>query len=172
MQVSNLITIDPGSKGAAVIRRAEGPVRFVLPYRGRRTVVETVQRALELPRDRGVAALIERVWATSLMGPSNAFAFGGNYEGWVVGFLVAGIPVFCNTPQEWQHSIVPQITSTKEQRKHDLQDAAIAMFDVPVGECLLPPKTRITLDNCDALLLSEVAYRRNRDGIPLGLELK
>jgi hypothetical protein len=172
MNYDNLIAVDPGASGAAVIRSARGEVRFVIPYKGRHSVIETLERVRLLPDGMRTAALIERVWASPVMGKAAAFSFGGNYEGWIHGFLARGIPVFGVTPQEWQKAIVPRVTGTGDARKHNLQDVAKVMFDLPVGEPLLPPGTRITLVNCDALLLSELAVLRNAAGIPLGHEIQ
>jgi hypothetical protein len=155
----NIISIDPGNSGAVVIRQRAGYVSSVSNFSGRSTildVVETVRRA-PLYDYGGWAAVIERVWASPAMGVSSAFAFGGNYESWITGLCCAGVPVFGVTPQKWQRAVCPDITSIEEQRKRDLRDRAAELF--PAGAFL--EKTRVTLKNCDALLLSEYAHRQN-----------
>lgn len=164
---STIIAVDPGARGAAVVRDvASGKVYRVFPHRGRQTVADAVMYCLDDMGD--VAAVVERVWASPVMGSKHAFSFGGNYEGWMVGFLVAGIPAFTVTPQAWQKVVVPHIETSGDQRKQDLKSASIALFDLPIADSKLPPKTRITDTNCDALLLSEYALRQLAAGKPLG----
>jgi hypothetical protein len=165
-----VIAVDPGASGAVVVRSTAGAgaVRDVLTYESRRTVDAVIRRWCGDSASPDAVALIEKVGASGLMMPANAFSFGGNYEGWIHAFIGAQVPCFTVTPQRWQRAVVPHVTSMGDVRKRDLRDAAKALFDLPVSESLLPPKTRITLDNCDALLLSEYALRQLRKGEPLG----
>ena len=182
MSFSTIITIDPGSSGAAVVRSPSDGVRLVVDYSGRDSVLETITRATMSPLgSRGVGALIERVWASPIMGVSAAFAFGGNYEGWIMALLASRIPVFTATPQVWQKAICPNLAELAKEikrsrgiekdydaRKAALKEAAVARFDLPVGEPCLPKGVRVTLKNCDALLISEYAHQRNQAGLTLG----
>lgn len=185
MNHSTLITIDPGASGAVVIRSCDGMIRYVASYDGHETILSAVTKATMSPsKNIGVAALIERVWASPVMGKSSAFAFGGNYEGWIVGLKVAGIPVFGVTPQEWHKAVVPTLGAAVKRAvaeklyKNDY-DASKALLkqeaiDRFVGENQpypLPPGVKVTLKNCDALVLSDLAIARNQSGQPLGLAL-
>lgn len=168
MTFTHVITADPGASGAAVVRGTiTGFVSLVEKYESVDSVLRVVEHVRSFCGARPVC-VIEHVWASKFMGPSNAFSFGGNYRAWGTALRVAGWPVFTITPQKWQKVVVPHITSKEDQRKRDLRDAAIAMFDLPVGDPVLPPKTRITLDNADALLLSEYALRKLVADSPLG----
>ena len=106
MHPSTIISVDPGSAGAAVITIDHGhPLgisRQIHRYSGRRSVIE----ALDFNPPASVM-VIEKVWASPIMGPSQSFAFGGNYEGWVMAALAFRIPVFAATPQAWQKVIFP-----------------------------------------------------------------
>lgn len=159
MKYSAVISVDPGASGAVVIRQRTGNFISVSTFDDRSTILDVVERVRRSPLFEcgGHAAVIERVWASPAMGVSSAFAFGGNYESWITGLICAGVPVFGVTPQKWQRSICPEITSTEEQRKRDLRDCAAEMFLLAD----LPKKTRVTLKNCDALLISEYAHRLN-----------
>lgn len=169
MSFTTVIAADPGTSGAGVVRTVDGAVRFVESYDSRDSIRTVVTKATMSPSGvQGVVGIVEHVWATPVMMPANAFSFGGNFNGWIMAMYVLGIPVYVITPQKWQRVVVPHITSKEDARKRDLRDAAKAMFDAPVGEPKLPPKTRITLDNCDALLLSEYAIRKIRANEPLG----
>lgn len=168
MNFDTVITCDPGASGAATVRTLER-VLGVINYENRQSYRDAVSLATRSPSGtRGVVAVVEHVWATPVMLPQNAFSFGGSFNGWIVAAYVHGIPVYVVTPQKWQRIVVPHITSNGDARKRDLRDAAKALFDLPITDSVLPPKTGITLDNCDSLLLSEYALRKIRANEPLG----
>lgn len=158
--------VDPGSSGAAVLRWPDHPgVAAVVPYVDRRTPIDVARRMSLLPRP---VVVIEKVWASPVMGPSGAFSFGGNFEGWITAFLCSGITPYLVTPQVWQKVAAPDVTSKAEARKRDLRDLASSIFDSPVGEPLLPRGVRVNLTNCDALLLSHYAVKQLAAGHELG----
>jgi hypothetical protein len=168
VKYSVVISVDPGASGAVVLRQRAGYVISAVAFKDRSTILDVVDQVRRSPLFEygGYAAVIERVWASPAMGVSSAFAFGGNYESWITGLICAGVPVFGVTPQKWQRSVCPEITSTEEQRKRDLRDRAAALFTADD----LPKKTRVTLKNCDALLISEYAHRLNLAGSLNSLE--
>jgi hypothetical protein len=171
MSYSTLIAVDPGASGAFVVRKAEGTITTVQGYDGLASIeraIVSAANATPAPYRSDIAAVIERVWASPVMGKAACFAFGENYGRWCGALFTAGIHVYCITPQKWQRAVVPNIQGQGDARKNALKQEAIAMFDLPVADPLLPPKTRITLENCDALLLSQFAWRRNKTGEPLG----
>jgi hypothetical protein len=91
--------------------------------------------------------MIERVWASPVMGVSAAFAFGENYGAWCTAITLKGIPLTRVLPQEWQRALCPQIQGKGTERKRALKVEAQRRF----------PAVRVTLRNCDALLISEFA---------------
>lgn len=164
MNLSTIIAIDPGSAGAAVIRdirvsATNWPVVGVYPYKGYETLDVTFLVGAGL---NPAAVVIEKVWASPIMGPSQAFAFGGNYHGWITAARAYGLAVYAVTPQAWQRVVCPEITSNGDDRKRELKAATIARF----------PGTKVTLANCDALLISEYARLQLAAGKPLGEEIK
>ena len=136
-----LLSIDPGSSGAAVLRFETGQVAAIIEYEGPKSIAEALNAG---PITR---AVIERVWASPVMGVSAAFAFGENYGAWCGAITLKGIPLTRVLPQEWQRAICPQIRGTGTDRKRALKIEAQRRF----------PALRVTLRNCDALLISEFA---------------
>lgn len=172
---STIISVDPGSAGAAVITIDHGPVlgisRQIHRYSGRRSVIE----ALDFNPPASVM-VIEKVWASPIMSPSNSFSFGGNYEGWIMAALAFRIPVFAVTPQAWQKVIFPNgqldtntdvIVATTGRKREDARKAALKSQ----AETMFP-KEKVTLANCDALLISQYAQLQISHGKPLGEEIK
>ena len=136
-----LLSIDPGSSGAAVLRSETGQVAAVIDYEGPESIAEALNSG---PIAR---AVIERVWASPVMGVAAAFAFGENYGAWCGAITLKGIPLTRVLPQEWQRAICPQVRGTGADRKRELKREAQRLF----------PALRVTLRNCDALLISEFA---------------
>lgn len=151
---STIISIDPGASGAVVIRSAAGPILEVSAFAGWETVRLAIARSAS--GSTGVAALIERVWASPVMGVSSAFAFGENYGTWIGALRAAGIAVYTVTPQTWQKSL--RIEAVGPARKSALRDAAKTTF----------PREKVTLKNADALLISEYAHHLNQTHAVLG----
>lgn len=169
MNFTTIIAIDPGASGAAVVGPLDGPLCWVEKYGGLGSILTTITKATMSPAgSHGVAAIIERVWASPIMSKSGAFAFGENYGRWCGALSAVRIPVFTTVPQVWQKRAAPHVRGQGDARKAALKMTAEALFDVPVADSRLPLKTRITLSNCDALLLHEYARLQLRDGLPLG----
>jgi hypothetical protein len=135
------LAIDPGSSGAAILRSETGQVAAVIDYEGPESITEALNFG---PITQ---AVIERVWASPVMGVSAAFAFGENYGAWCGAITLKGIPLTRVLPQEWQRALCPQIRGTGADRKRALKLDAQRRF----------PALRVTLRNCDALLISEFA---------------
>lgn len=141
-----LLSIDPGSAGAAVIRGVDGEIVSVIPCRS----IDSVLSACGTPGIR--RAFIERVWASPVMGVSAAFAFGENYGSWRAAIAMRGIPLEEVLPQAWQRLVCPHIEGTGAERKRALKDEAQRRF----------PDLRVTFSNSDALLISEYARLRSQ----------
>jgi len=157
MQSPFFVAVDPGASGAAVVRRVGGEIIDIVAYSEPGDVVTML---INMKGDPSFA-LIERVWASPVMGVSSAFAFGENYGGWIMAFRMAGIPVACVTPQQWQRVVAPDIREEKAERKKMLKELAIKRF----------PDLKVTLAICDALLLSEYAIDRFKNSKPIGQPL-
>jgi hypothetical protein len=157
MMHRTIISIDPGASGAVVIRSSDGPILEVAKFEGWETVHRAIVRATRSPSGScGVAALIERVWASPVMGVSSAFAFGENYGTWIGALRASAIKVYSVTPQTWQKSL--RIEAVGPARKAALCAAAKVMF----------PGEKVTLKTADALLISEYAHQQNQNHAVLG----
>jgi hypothetical protein len=154
MQSPFFVAVDPGASGAAVVRQIDGKILDVVAYSEPGDVVTMLHNLKGKPS----FALIERVWASPVMGVSSAFAFGENYGGWVMAFRMAGIPVACVTPQQWQRVVAPDIQYSGNDRKKALKQLAVERF----------PDLKVTLAICDALLLSEYVIDRFKNSKPIG----
>ena len=162
MQPASFIAIDPGNSGAHVIRHPDGRVVDVGAYKSEKTVAWLMSVLHQMNHTPGgMVAVIERVWASPVMGVSAAFAFGENYGGWCMALRVAGLPVYCVTPQAWQKVVAPQVTGQGGERKQALKRLAVERF----------PGVKVTLANCDALLISDYVLAQLRAGKALGEEL-
>jgi hypothetical protein len=135
------LAIDPGSSGAAILRSETGQVAAVIDYEGPESIAAALKAG---PIAR---AVIERVWASPVMGVSAAFAFGENYGAWCTAITLKEIPLTRVLPQEWQRAVCPQVRFAGAERKRALKLDAQRRF----------PALRVTLRNCDALLISEFA---------------
>ena len=141
-----LLSIDPGSSGAAVLRSEAGEVAAIIDYEGPESIAQALNAGLI------TQAVIERVWASPVMGVSAAFAFGENYGSWRAAIAMRGIPLEEVLPQAWQRLVCPHIEGTGAERKRALKDEAQRRF----------PDLRVTLSNSDALLISEYARLRSQ----------
>ena len=154
MKHSCIIAIDPGASGAAVVRSADGPIIAVVPFDGLESIRTALTKGSMSPSGSSrTGAYIERVWASPVMGKSACFAFGVNYGLWLGALAAHGIPVVEVTPQVWQKHL--NLESMGKDRKAELKNIATLLYggDPNVG--------RVTLTNCDALLLSGYARAKN-----------
>lgn len=162
VQPASFVAIDPGNSGAYVIRRPGLPVGSVMEigaYHEPQDVVKLMRFLHQLNlTPGGLVAVIERVWASPVMGVSAAFAFGENYGAWIMALRVTDIPIYTVTPQQWQKVVAPEIEGQGADRKRALKAAAARIF----------PDLKITLATCDALLIAEYATRQLAAGKPLG----
>ena len=138
-----VLSIDPGSSGAAVLRSEAGDIIAIIDYDG------TTSIARALAHEPITQAVIERVWASPVMSVSAAFAFGENYGAWCTAIALKGIPLVEVLPQAWQRTVCPHVRGTGPERKRALKLEAQRRF----------PEIRVTLRNCDALLISEYAFK-------------
>jgi len=86
--------------------------------------------------------IIEKVWAFPTDARSNAFNFGVNYGKWLGIIASSNLEPILITPKKWQEAYQP-LSKDKPSRKRELKQIASEMF----------PEIRVTLYNCDALLI-------------------
>lgn len=146
-----VIAIDPGASGACVLRNVCGEILSVSPFRGYSSHAAAFCGLVGQPKP---VVVVEKVWASPIMGPSQAFAFGGNYEGWIAAAKVCGLDVFTVTPQAWQRVVALDVLDQGPARKQALKSLAQSRH----------PGLRVTLATADALLISDYALDRIRAG--------
>lgn len=162
MQPSLFCCIDPGASGGYVLRRPDGKVVELAAYHESGDIVKLcaflkANNVSVFP----VVGVIERVWASPVMGVAAAFAFGENFGAWVMALKVSGMPVYGVTPQAWQKVSAPQIGGQGPERKRALKALAVERY----------PELKPTLAICDALLISDYAVAQLKAGKALGDEL-
>lgn len=145
------IGIDPGTGGAiAVINKDLSVLEWIKNDRTEHDMAEFFYNLVDNYNIRNSA--IEKVHSSPQMGVASAFTFGRSY-GFLRGILTySGIRITETSPQGWMKllGIVPLgKTASQTQKKNMLKGKAQMMFAADVK--------RITLTNCDALLLARFA---------------
>ena len=160
MQHDLIISIDAGSKGAAVSRYTcnAQDIHSLELYKDEHTPADLAFNTAYTTEFESPVVIIERVWASPVMGVSASFNFGYNYASWIYAFKMVHVPIYSVTPQIWQKVVAPEIEGQGSERKKKLKDKAVELF----------PNIRVTLSNCDALLLSEYALIQLEQNKPLG----
>lgn len=179
VEMVNYLGIDPGRKGAvAVIQvcRTGGKVKeYVRAFRMPEAASELWAVLIDFIPGPGVKtyAVVEQVGGyvgnrgkrgEEFNQPgSSMFRFGRNYGAILMGLTAAAIPHATVAPQRWQRAIgAPtraKASSQKERRragqqhKNDLKQLAAQIFLQETHG------VRVTLNNCDALLLAEYCRR-------------
>lgn len=151
--------VDPGWGGCvAVIERLEGK-RRVQVHKMPKTEFGIAALAKQLA-ERGARGLIEQVGPRPGEAAQNGWKFAANYFGWRMALICAGVPHALIMPQKWQAefdllvkgiSKLPKAEqeAAKREKKRRQRDLAQGLF----------PKLRVTLENCDGLLIALYADR-------------
>lgn len=146
MKIENMLVIDPGASGAAVLRDIETEaVLDVTPFKSQEDVIDAIRAVSDLAN---TVVVIEIVNSSPKMGHSQAFAFGGSFHGPVMVAKAFGLPVIGVYPQEWMRG--PGFSSLPPSREYDKRKRALR--DMAQDRY---PELSPTLDTCDALLLSD-----------------
>ena len=151
--MKNVIGIDPGAHGAVAFINDDSVSVYntahMPPIEALRCVLETVDVSV-------CVAYLERIggFIAGKSLPGSAMFKMGHSAGYWEGALAAlKIRTILVRPQQWQAGI-PGVTAHKEKpaRKRALKDEAIRRF----------PALKITLDNCDALLIADYGRTMER----------
>ena len=148
------IGVDPGTSGGLMaISNHTGHVAW-FPFKELARVRDFL-RVTDTTRSTAVLA-VEEVWASPIMGVSNAFSFGRNIGRWDE-LLHALDPELVRivrpTPQVWQKAVAPGLVGKGDARKNALK--ALARREADVRH----PGLRLTLASCDAYLLALYASK-------------
>ena len=143
-----VIAIDPGAGGALALiyQNNEGDM-IAEAYKCPKTTKEMFNtysycmKAATL-HSKECIVVIEKVWAFPTDARSRAFNFGVNYGKWLGIIASENLRPQMITPKKWQNAYQP-LSKDKPTRKRELKQIASEMF----------PEVRVTLYNCDALLI-------------------
>ena len=144
------IGIDPGQSGG-IARRMAGVDAVEMP-----PTMKDIYDWLYYQTSCDCFAVIEKVHSMPKQGVASAFTFGKGYGGLLMALTAAKIPHEEVDPRRWQKAlgITPRKnTEDKREFKNRLKGFAQRLF----------PSTEMTLDTCDAILISEYC-RRYREG--------
>ena len=139
----NIIGIDPGAKGAAVLLSNSGEVLDIARF-DKQTEMDIADTLREWI-DFNCFAFIEKVHSMPKQGVSSTFKFGRNY-GFLIGCLTSlKIPYEFVTPHTWQKYMSCQTKGDKKITKSKAQQ--------------LFPKIKVIHTTADALLIAEYGRR-------------
>ena len=142
--MENIIGIDPGCNGSAVLIRADGSVDCACF--GKMTQADITETLAEWREGETVFAYIENVHSMPKQGVASSFKFGVGF-GFLQGVLSAiKIPFEFVTPQTWQKALSCQSKGDKNVTKQKAQQ--------------LFPNEKITHANADGLLIAEYGRRK------------
>ena len=152
INTKSYIAIDPGKQGGiAYYDNKEGVgVRCPKTIYDMSMIFNVIMNTYKVAPD-SIYLLIEHVHAFPTDGRSSVFTFGRNLGQWEG--VIAGHEIEINivAPKVWQKFYeIPKIPD-KYERKRWLKDKAIKLFS----------NTKVTLANCDALLLLNYAKEKN-----------
>jgi hypothetical protein len=139
----NIIGIDPGGSGAIVFI-INGNITW-------NNMPDTPADIIFLLNDRkDFKCFLEQVHGMPGQGGQAMFNFGKNYGYLEMALLAKGISTETVTPQKWQkfYQLGTRGTDTKTQWKNKLKAKAQQLF----------PNEKVTLANCDALLIAYYGY--------------
>jgi hypothetical protein len=151
----NIIGIDPGQSGAIAKIRDDGFVSWWNIPDTPQDILTILDEICEIDPEN--KCFLEQVHGMPGQGGQAMFNFGKNYGYLEMALLSCGIPTETVTPQKWQKffQLGTRGTDTKVQWKNKLKAKAQQLF----------PKEKITLANCDALLIAYYGYHmtHNKD---------
>jgi hypothetical protein len=147
------VGIDPGASGALAFITETGGVVIHRVKDG--DLHGALQDAISCSMGENLVAYLENVPTYIAAASKPTHAKLGRAFGYWEGLLAGrGVKTVLVRPQDWQRGL-PNMTSKKgPDRKRALRDEAARRF----------PGVRVTLDNCDALLIAEWGQRQERGG--------
>lgn len=154
----NIIGIDPGQSGAIVLMHKDNVCSYDMPD----TPMDILYLIGELKRMCSIAndtppiihCYLEQVHGMPGQGGQAMFSFGKNYGYLEMALLAKEIQTETVTPQKWQkfYQMGTRGTATKTEWKNKLKAKAQQLF----------PKEKVTLKNCDALLIAYYGLMINK----------
>lgn len=151
MTTPTVLAIDPGASGALAIRDHAGRVYTVTMPAEDADVLDALAEVIATAKSEGstVTATMERVggFVAGCPAPGSAMFNFGRGVGFIVGVLMtARVPLTLITPQKWQAALqlgTSKAHASKQAWKRHLRAEAARLY----------PDQKVTLTNCDALLI-------------------
>ena len=141
--MKGIVAIDPGASGGLAFISDEHQIAYKCPKTTREMFsIYNHCMASCYVECSTPTVVIEKVWAFPTDARSNAFNFGVNYGKWLGIIASSNVKPILVTPKKWQDAYQP-LSKEKKTRKKELKKIAEEMF----------PNIRVTLYNCDALLI-------------------
>lgn len=152
-----VIGIDPGASGAMAFATENGVVvhktKSVEPYDALVDARPYVHNPAGRPEYHAVAYVEEVGGFIGKPQPGSAmFKFGRQYGYWLGLLRAMGVRTILVKPQAWQKGLSGLQGKKGAERKRALRDEAARRF----------PGVKVTLDNCDALLIADYGRRMER----------
>lgn len=157
--MKRILAIDPGKKGAIVCRYGTSCQWWKMPD-SCRDLHDVISAAVEGSASDAVCYL-EQVRGIPGMGGSSMFTFGQNFGNIEQCLIDLGIKTIKVTPQRWQKMFGVGSSSIKDpavkrhEHKVKLKQRAQELF----------PDCKVTLVNCDALLISEYGCKHEQQNM-------
>jgi hypothetical protein len=156
MSNCHVLGIDPGAHGALAFIDYDGSVgTYSVTHVPPLEILQTVKEHLGSEESHHLVAYLERVggFIAGKSLPGSAMFKLGHSAGYWEGMLAAmHIRTVLVRPQEWQKGVTGVAGNVGPARKRALRDEAIRLF----------PGMKVTLDNCDALLIANYGLRIER----------
>jgi len=157
---TRIIGIDPGANGALAFSDEKGPIvhktNTTEPMDALEDARPYVHNPQGMPDFRAVAYVEEVGGYIGKPQPGSAmFKFGRQYGYWLGLLKAMGCRTILVKPQAWQKGISGVQGKKGQDRKRALRDEAARRF----------PGIKVTLDNCDALLIMDYGQRQERGAV-------
>lgn len=146
---THLLVIDPGTSGGFALRHvtyAMSEEVVLRPFVSANEFLDFIHGFSAFVPFAHMAVVIEAVHSSPVMSPSSAFSFGENFGLWKG--ILATLRIKANgvSPQQWQLPLAAQLAGLEgSKRKSALNRHAKETH----------PGLHVTLETCDALLLSD-----------------
>ena len=146
-----ILGIDPGKMGAIAIIKGKKVTAYKFPKELEDLSV-IVKMYVDKYKTEDIKVLIEHVHAFPTDSRPSAFSFGRNLGHWEGVLSTFELEIDTVAPRTWQSFYDIPVIKNKHERKHWLKNKALELF----------PHLKITLANCDALLIANYAKENER----------
>ena len=144
-----ILGIDPGKMGAMAVITKDDALAYKFP-KDLKDLYIMVKMHVDKYKVQDITVLIEHVHSFPTDSRPSAFSFGRNLGHWEGVLSSFELDIDTVPPRTWQDYYDIPIIKNKHERKHWLKNKAMELF----------PDIKITLANCDALLIANYAKEK------------